>query len=491
MQSHRQLILQRASSNIQRRRITAIAAPAAGWTLQHQHQHQQQHQQYQHQKRHRQYSYRFHTILSTGKNVNKRFYSRPSVNLLSSSSSSGGPTGSDYHQSFQQQIQELEDERNALFGTSTNEGGNDNSAKVSNTKNNDSDNNGNSNAFFEEQLKELEQERIQLFGNTSDAGDTSSSTVYDHNDGGIEGDEMKKTIDEMNQEREELYNFTTEEKMAWGNVTAATSNSNNTNSDNNNNNNNNGDVKESFIQHAYSPEFMDAVNKAREAKALYEDKMKEESSIKVNEMIQELKNNYDGPEDSNTQSRSSNVSETSHQGSTIGEDENNPIFTHLDKAGEEVSMVDVGDKVVSKRIAVARSSVLFPPEVMEAFGLFSDSGNNTNVNTSEVIGPKGPIFATARLAGIMGAKRTSDLIPLCHPLPLSKVHVDIRLEGNRAVIDCECRVTSKTGVEMEALAGASIAALTIYDMVKAVSHNVKIESTFLVKKSGGKRDVSI
>lgn len=87
-------------------------------------------------------------------------------------------------------------------------------------------------------------------------------------------------------------------------------------------------------------------------------------------------------------------------------------------------------------------------------------------------------------------RRTSDLIPLCHPLPLSKVHVDIKLDGNRAIIECECRVTHKTGVEMEALAGASVAALTIYDMVKAVSHNVRIESTFLVKKSGGKRDVS-
>ncbi len=88
-------------------------------------------------------------------------------------------------------------------------------------------------------------------------------------------------------------------------------------------------------------------------------------------------------------------------------------------------------------------------------------------------------------------RRTSDLIPLCHPLPLNKVHVDIKLEGNRAIIECECRVASRTGVEMEALAGASIAALTIYDMVKAVSHNVRIESTFLVKKSGGKRDISI
>jgi len=85
-------------------------------------------------------------------------------------------------------------------------------------------------------------------------------------------------------------------------------------------------------------------------------------------------------------------------------------------------------------------------------------------------------------------RKTSDLIPLCHPLPLDRVHIDIQLVDNRAIIECECRVTHKTGVEMEALTGASIAALTIYDMVKAVSHNVEIGQTVLVSKSGGKSD---
>mmetsp|Transcript_12651 Transcript_12651/g.18398 ORF Transcript_12651/g.18398 Transcript_12651/m.18398 type:complete len:97 (+) Transcript_12651:58-348(+) len=89
----------------------------------------------------------------------------------------------------------------------------------------------------------------------------------------------------------------------------------------------------------------------------------------------------------------------------------------------------------------------------------------------------------------MGAKRTSELIPLCHPLPIDRVHIQISLQGNRAVIECECCVTHKTGVEMEALTGASIAALTIYDMVKAVSHRVRIESTELISKTGGRRDV--
>jgi len=105
------------------------------------------------------------------------------------------------------------------------------------------------------------------------------------------------------------------------------------------------------------------------------------------------------------------------------------------------------------------------------------------------VGPKGPIFSTAKLAGIMAAKRTSDLIPLCHPLPLDKVHVEIHLVGNVATIECECRVTHKTGVEMEALTGATIAALTIYDMVKAVSHRVEIAQTVLLAKSGGKRNI--
>ena len=88
-------------------------------------------------------------------------------------------------------------------------------------------------------------------------------------------------------------------------------------------------------------------------------------------------------------------------------------------------------------------------------------------------------------------RKTSDLIPLCHPLPLDRVNINIQLINNQAIIECECRVTHKTGVEMEALAGATIAALTIYDMVKAVSHNVEIGQTVLVSKSGGKSDYSL
>jgi cyclic pyranopterin phosphate synthase len=88
------------------------------------------------------------------------------------------------------------------------------------------------------------------------------------------------------------------------------------------------------------------------------------------------------------------------------------------------------------------------------------------------------------------SRKTSDLIPLCHPLPLDQVKIDIRLQGNEVIIDCTCRVTHKTGVEMEALTGSTVAALTVYDMVKAVSHQVQITDTRLIAKTGGKRTVS-
>jgi cyclic pyranopterin phosphate synthase len=116
-------------------------------------------------------------------------------------------------------------------------------------------------------------------------------------------------------------------------------------------------------------------------------------------------------------------------------------FTHLSAQQNTISMVDVGNKTPTRRIAKARCTVTFPPEVLSAF--------STQPQNKDMIGPKGPIFETARLAGIMGAKKTSDLIPLCHPLPLDRVHVEIELVGNQAIVECECWVTHKTGVEME------------------------------------------
>lgn len=153
-------------------------------------------------------------------------------------------------------------------------------------------------------------------------------------------------------------------------------------------------------------------------------------------------------------------------------------FSHLDKSGR-AAMVDVGDKKISHRTAHARAIVVLPDEVMAHF-------NGTDVNTK-----KGGVFQTAILAGIMGAKKTADLIPLCHPLALDHCQVDIRVSSARElIIDTEARIESKTGVEMEALTAASVAALTVYDMCKAFSHDIVIKEIKLLSKTGGKSDIS-
>lgn len=148
-------------------------------------------------------------------------------------------------------------------------------------------------------------------------------------------------------------------------------------------------------------------------------------------------------------------------------------FTHIDPANRP-TMVDVGDKAVTKRVAVAQTRVRFPPTVVEAL-------QSIEFSTS-----KGPVFHTAIVAGVMGAKRTHELIPFCHPLGLENCKIAIDMEGDEAVIRCTVSVTGKTGVEMEALTGASIAALTIYDMCKALSHEIVIGPTRLLEKSGGR-----
>jgi len=151
-------------------------------------------------------------------------------------------------------------------------------------------------------------------------------------------------------------------------------------------------------------------------------------------------------------------------------------FSHLDANGDP-TMVDVSEKSITTRLAKAQSIVILPAEVLDI------------IQHDEIHTKKGPVFQTAILAGIMGAKKTSDLIPLCHPLPLSKCDIDISINDDRQVIiTCEVKTSGKTGVEMEALTGASIAALTIYDMCKAFSHDIVISSTQLQSKSGGKRD---
>lgn len=151
-------------------------------------------------------------------------------------------------------------------------------------------------------------------------------------------------------------------------------------------------------------------------------------------------------------------------------------LTHFDGAGNAV-MVDVTAKSDSERVAVARGSILLSPQTT---ALIQTRGLK-----------KGDPLAVAQLAGIMGAKRTPDLIPLCHPLALTSVKVELSLDPARNAVDIEatCKVTGQTGVEMEALTAVSVAALTVYDMVKAVDKSMRITDIRLIHKSGGKSGV--
>jgi cyclic pyranopterin monophosphate synthase len=137
-------------------------------------------------------------------------------------------------------------------------------------------------------------------------------------------------------------------------------------------------------------------------------------------------------------------------------------------------MVDVGDKQVTDRRAVARAVVRMAPETAAA--------------VARGDAPKGDVLGTARIAGIQAAKRTSELIPLCHPLPLSFVDVRIEVLDDRVVVETEARTSGQTGVEMEALTAASVAALTVYDMVKGIERGVEIAEIVLLEKSGGRHD---
>jgi cyclic pyranopterin monophosphate synthase len=150
-------------------------------------------------------------------------------------------------------------------------------------------------------------------------------------------------------------------------------------------------------------------------------------------------------------------------------------LTHLDTRNRP-TMVDVGAKDVTQRIAVAEARVRLPREVALAL---RKSGHRTK---------KGPVFDTAIVAGVMAAKRTHELIPFCHPLGLDNCKVEIEDKRGEIVIRCEVSIHHRTGVEMEALTGASVAALTIYDMCKALSHDIEITGVRLLEKSGGKRD---
>lgn len=157
------------------------------------------------------------------------------------------------------------------------------------------------------------------------------------------------------------------------------------------------------------------------------------------------------------------------------------MLSHIDDENRP-TMVDIGNKTITHREARAISSVSLPDAVVAAL--------NPN---GELISPKGPVFQTAIIAGTMAAKRTHELIPFCHPLPLEQIAFEIQLVTEspaRVDIVCQVRVHHKTGVEMEALTGASVAALTVYDMCKALSHEMVIQETRLLSKTGGKREIT-
>lgn len=148
-------------------------------------------------------------------------------------------------------------------------------------------------------------------------------------------------------------------------------------------------------------------------------------------------------------------------------------LSHFDESGK-AAMVDVSDKAETTRLAVAKGSITMAPATLALI--------------TEGTADKGDVLGVARIAGIMAAKRTHDLIPLCHPLPLTKVSIDFELNeaANSVDITASAKVTGKTGVEMEALTAASVAALTIYDMVKAADKEMVIGQIYVASKEGGK-----
>ena len=150
-------------------------------------------------------------------------------------------------------------------------------------------------------------------------------------------------------------------------------------------------------------------------------------------------------------------------------------LSHVDASGNP-SMVDVSGKKITRRIAKAQAIVKLGKEII------------ATMQGDELITRKGPVFQTAIIAGVLGAKKTHELIPFCHPLALEDCQIKITVMKDKAVIDTTAVITSKTGVEMEALTAASIAALTVYDMCKALSHHIVIEEIRLMEKTGGKKD---
>ena len=153
------------------------------------------------------------------------------------------------------------------------------------------------------------------------------------------------------------------------------------------------------------------------------------------------------------------------------------FFTHINKKGNP-KMVNVSDKKITKRTAIAKATMFLGEEIISHF---------TN---DELITKKGPVFQTAIIAGIQGVKKTSELIPMCHPLLINGVAIDINvIDTEHIEVLCKVTIEGKTGVEMEALTGANIACLTIYDMCKSISQKMVIKEVKLIEKTGGKSDI--
>ena len=153
-------------------------------------------------------------------------------------------------------------------------------------------------------------------------------------------------------------------------------------------------------------------------------------------------------------------------------------FTHINEENHP-KMVNVGDKKITKRKAMAKATMFLGEAIIAHF------------QNKDIITKKGPVFQTAIIAGIQAVKKTSDLIPMCHPLLINGTDIDIKMVDEEHIeILCEVSMEGKTGVEMEALTGATIAALTVYDMCKAISQKMVIKEVKLVKKSGGKSDIN-
>lgn len=152
-------------------------------------------------------------------------------------------------------------------------------------------------------------------------------------------------------------------------------------------------------------------------------------------------------------------------------------FTHINEQNQP-KMVNVSDKKITKRVAIAKASMFLGSEIIDHF------------NNDELITKKGPVFQTAIIAGIQAVKKTSDIIPMCHPLLINGVDIDINITDNEHIeVFCKVTIEGKTGVEMEALTGASATCLTIYDMCKAISQKMVIKEVQLIEKTGGKSDI--